>query len=460
MVLLTSICFAGCTTMAPKYTRPKSPVPEHWPEQSTAHEVNSMSVADIGWNDFYKDENLQYLIKLALENNRDLRVATLNIEKTRALYQVQRAELFPSLNISADEHKQKLPADVSGTRRAITTEQDTVSIGLSSWELDFFGRIRSLKEAALEQYLATEQAKRSVQIALVGDIATAYLNLAANQEYLKLAQETLINQIASYQLICSRVAEGISSELDAKQAQTRVEATRIDVARYTSMVAISKNILNLLVGTTVPEEFLPKKLDENLVCKDITPGVSSEILLHRPDVLMAENQLKAANANIGAARAAFFPNITLTSNYGTMSTDLSELFKNGSTTWAFVPHIGLPIFDAGARKGRLKAAEADKAIYLAQYEKAIQSAFRDVADNLAEQATLRDQLAGQIALVKSLEEVFRLVNLRYTEGIVDYLNVLDAQRSLYAAQQALLAVRLSQNLNLISLYKVLGGGAF
>jgi len=332
--------------------------------------------------------------------------------------------------------------------------------GRESAEMGFFGRIRSLKEAALEQYLATEHARRRVQISLIGEISSAYMNLAANQEYLKLAQETLDNQIASYQLIRSRVEEGISSELDASQAQTRVEAARVDVARYTSLVAISKNVLNMLVGTTVPKDLLPDKMVEHFVWENITVGLPSEVLLDRPDVLMAESQLKTANANIGAARAAFFPNITLTNNYGTMSTELSGLFKDESETWAFIPQIVLPIFDAGARRGRLKVAQADKDIYLAQYEKAIQSAFREVADNLAERATLIDQLNSQTALVKSLEEVFRLAKFRYTEGIVNYLNVLDAQRSLYTAQQGLLAIHLARNLNLISLYKVLGGGAF
>jgi len=312
----------------------------------------------------------------------------------------------------------------------------------------------------LEQYLATEQAKHSIQISLVGSVATAYMNLAASQAYLKLAQDTLDNQTAYYQLIRSRVEKGIASELEASQAQTRVEAARVDVARYTNQVAASENMLNLLVGTPVPKELLPNMLNDHLMREDLTAGISSEVLLYRPDVLMAENQLKAANANIGAARAAFFPNISLTGTYGTMSTELSGLFKGRSDTWSFVPQIVQPIFDAGARRQRLKVAQVDREIYLAQYEKAIQTAFREVADNLVERSTLVEQLAAQEALVKSSEEAFRLATLRYTEGITNYLNVLDTQRSLYSAQQGLLAVRLARNLNLILFYKVLGGGAF
>jgi len=239
-----------------------------------------------------------------------------------------------------------------------------------------------------------------------------------------------------------------------------VEAARVDVARYTNQVAASENMLNLLVGTPVPKELLPNMLNDHLMREDLTAGISSEVLLYRPDVLMAENQLKAANANIGAARAAFFPNISLTGTYGTMSTELSGLFKGRSDTWSFVPQIVQPIFDAGARRQRLKVAQVDREIYLAQYEKAIQTAFREVADNLVERSTLVEQLAAQEALVKSSEEAFRLATLRYTEGITNYLNVLDTQRSLYSAQQGLLAVRLARNLNLILFYKVLGGGAF
>ncbi|HOC03414.1 MAG TPA: efflux transporter outer membrane subunit [bacterium] len=460
LIILICIFLTGCTTMEPKYSRPKSPVPEHWPDQSSIKETSGLQAADVAWADFYRDEHLCQVIKMALENNRDLKIATLNIEKAQALYQIQRSELFPSLNLPAGFSKQHIPADVSGIGRERTSEQYTVSLGVSSWEIDFFGRIRSLKESMLEQYLATEQAKHSIQISLVGPVATAYMNLAASQAYLKLAQDTLDNQTAYYQLIRSRVEKGIASELEASQAQTRVEAARVDVARYTNQVAASENMLNLLVGTPVPKELLPNMLDDHLMREDLTAGISSEVLLHRPDVLMAENQLKAANANIGAARAAFFPNISLTGTYGTMSTELSGLFKGRSDTWSFVPQIVQPIFDAGARRQRLKVAQVDREIYLAQYEKAIQTAFREVADNLVERSTLVEQLAAQEALVKSSEEAFRLATLRYTEGITNYLNVLDTQRSLYSAQQGLLAVRLARNLNLILFYKVLGGGAF
>ena len=455
------VCLAGCT-LAPTYTRPEAPVPSAWPTGPAYNHATtapvSPSAADIKWRDFFVDEKMRKVIDLALDNNRDLRVAALNIEKAQAQYRIQRAELFPTVNAAGSLSKQRLPADVSGTGQPETITQYGVNLGISSWELDFFGRVRSLKDRALEQYLATEQARRGAQILLVAEVANAYLTLAADRESLKLVQSTLEAQQATYNLIKRRYEVGASSELDLRQSQTRVDAARVDIARYTGQVALDENALNLLIGSPVPAELLPGELGAVTTMQDITPGLSSEVLQRRPDILQAENQLKAANANIGAARAAFFPRITLTTNIGTISAELSGLFKSGQDTWTFAPQIILPIFDAGSRWANLKVAKADREIALTQYEKAIQVAFREVADALAKRGTVGDQMEAQQSLVQATAVSYRLSDARYIRGIDSYLTVLDAQRSLYSAQQGLISLRLARLTSLVTLYKVLGGG--
>jgi multidrug efflux system outer membrane protein len=460
-IILTIICLAGCTTLAPKYTRPEAPIPAEWPKgpayKDSAVTPGVPAAAEITWQDFFADERLKKVIDMSLNSNRDLRVAGLNIDKARALYRIQRAELFPVVDAVGIGSKQRLPADISGTGHSMTVEQYSVNLGVSSWELDFFGRIRSLKDRALEQYLATEQARRSAQISMVAEVGNVYMTLAADRESLKLAQLTLETQEATYNMIRRRYEVGLTSELDLRQAQTRMEAARVDVARYTRQVALDENALNLLVGSPVPTELLPGEMGTVTTLKDITAGLPSEVLIRRPDILQAENQLKAANANIGAARAAFFPRINLTTIIGTISDELSGLFKSGSGTWTFASQIVLPIFDTRSWWA-LKVIKAEREIAVAQYEKAIQAAFREVADALAQRGTVGDQIAAQESLVQASAETYRLSNARYTKGIDSYLSVLDAQRSLYAAQQGLIAIRLARLTNLVTLYKVLGGG--
>lgn len=458
-VLPLALAMTGCVSMAPKYRVPEPPVPKAWPEGPSSKAVTTGPVArDLAWQDFYVDEGLRKVLHLALRNNRDLRIAALNTEKAAALYRIQRADLLPKVNAVAQGTKQRLPASVSGTGQSMVVEQDAVSVGISAWELDFFGRVRSLKNRALEQYLATGQARNSAQIALLAEVANAYLALAADRESLKLAQETLLSQEASYRLIQRRFEVGATSEIDARRAQVGVETAKGSVAAYARAAAMDQNALNLLVGMAVPAELLPQTLGPVAALKDITPGLPSEVLARRPDILMAESQLKAANANIGAARAAFFPRISLTTSLGTMGSELTGLFKSGSDTWAFSPQIVLPIFDTGARRANLKAAHVDRDIALAQYDKAIQGAFREVADTLAQRGTLDEQLAAQEALAQALERTHHLASARYAAGIDGYLSVLDAQRSLYGAQQAVIALRRARHGNLVTLYKVLGGG--
>ena len=461
----TFLCLAGCTTMAPSYHQPPAPVAAAWP-QGPAYKVaqtvaGETKVADIVWQEFFVDGQLRKLITLALENNRDLRVATLNIERSRALYQIRRSDLFPKIDASANANFQRVPAGNSGTGNATTLEQYTIGLGISSYELDLFGRVQSLKDQALEQYLATGQARRSVQISLVSQVAATYLALAADREHLQLAKDTLKSQHSSYQLTRSRFEAGVSSALDLNQSQTSVDTARVDIARYTTLLAQDENALTLVVGSTVPADLLPQSLSKTMSSlKEFSPGLPSDVLLNRPDILQAEGQLKGANANIGAARAAFFPRITLISNIGFGSDDLAGLFKPGSFAWKFAPQITLPIFDGGSNRANLKVAEVDRTIALAQYEKAIQTAFREVADALAQRGTIDEQLAAQQSLADATAESYRLSLARYERGVDSYLTVLDSQRSLYGAQQTLINTRLARLANQVGLYKALGGGGY
>ncbi len=470
--IMTAICLAfaaimqltGCATMAPKYTQPAAPVPSAWPAgpgyQAQAVKQEQKPLAEIPWQEFFVDPQLRKLIDLALKNNRDLRVAVLNIERSRAQYQIQRSDLLPKVDASAGANFQRIPEGLSSNGRAMTSEQYSVGLGVSSYELDLFGRVRSLKDQALEQYLATEQAQRSVQISLVSQVAATYLALAADRERLALARETLASQQESYKLIKSRFDAGVSSALALNQARTTVDTARVDIARYTTLVAQDENALALVVGSPAPAELLPQALSETLASlKDISPGLPSEVLLSRPDILQAEGQLKGASANIGAARAAFFPRITLVSNIGFGSDDLAGLFKPGSFAWKFAPQITLPIFDGGSNKAKLTVAEVDRDIAVAQYEKAIQTAFREVADALAQRWTIDEQLAAQQSLTDATAESHNLSLARFDKGVDSFLTVLDSQRSLYGAQQNLIGVRLARLSNLVTLYKVLGGGA-
>jgi multidrug efflux system outer membrane protein len=457
-IILTFIFVTGCT-LAPKYQRPEAPVPSAWPS-GPAYKEGLPSVptaSDLKWEEFFTDERLKKIITMALNNNRDLRLAALNVERARAFYGIQRAELLPAVDVVGRGSKERVPADLSETRERMTRERYSVDLGILSWEIDFFGRIRSLTDRALEEYLATEEARRSAEISLLSAVANTYLALAADREILKLSQSTLETQEAVYKLIKRRYEIGLASQLDLRRAQTQVDTARGDVARYTKLVAQGENVLNLLVGSSVPNELSPKDLGGVSPPKEFSPGITSDVLLSRPDILAAEHQLKAVNANIGAARAAFFPRISLTTTLGTASSELSGLFKSGSGAWSFVPQIITPIFDARTWLA-LKTVKVEREIALVQYEKAIQTAFREVADALAQQGTIRDQIAAQESLVQALQETYRLSYLRYTKGIDSYLSVLDAHRSLYAAEQGLIALRLAEIANQVILYKVLGGG--
>lgn len=448
-------CLGGCT-MVPQYVQPTAPVPAEWPVESQA-EIDVPEASQLKWQEFFTDEDLQQVIKTALSNNRDLRLAVLNIERSRALYRIQRAEVLPTVNGTGNGIKQRLSADSFGSDGSRTVEQYSAGLGISSWEIDFFGRIRSLAERGQQEYLATVEARRSAQILLISEVANAYLTLAADQESLQLSQLTLESQREAYELIRRRFELGLATELDLRQVQGGVDAARVDVARFAQLIAQDRNALNLLAGSPLPTALLRETLAAITTFPDVSPGIPSQVLLYRPDIIQAENLLKAANANIGAARAALFPRISLTTAIGTASGDLSGLFKSGTDTWNFSPQVVLPIFDARAWLA-MGVTETDREIAKTQYERAIQSAFREVADALAQRANVGEQLTAQQSLVDANTESYRLSNSRYNKGIDIFLNVLDAQRSLYAAQQGLLSLRLAKLANQATLYAVLGGG--
>lgn len=461
LILLLAGLLGGCATLTPDYTRPAAPVDTTWPTTlSTTDSGAEQSVADIGWRDFFVDTRLQQLIDLALGNNRDLRATALAIVKARAQYRIQQAELFPAVSADAGTTARRTPGDLSGSGQAVTSRSHSVDLGFSNWEIDLFGRIQSLRDQALESYLASEETLRSTHISLVAEVANAYLTLSADEALLALARETLNSQQASYSLTRKRLELGVGTELELRQIETSVETARRDVAAYTAQVGTDRNALVLLVGTTLPDALLPPAgLESITALRDIPVGLPSSVLQQRPDVLAAERQLRAANANIGAARAAFFPSISLTATAGTASSSLGGLFAAGSGAWTFIPQVSLPIFNAGANRANLQAAEADRDIYLARYEKAIQGAFREVADALAQRATLDARLNAQQKLVDATAASYRLSEARYQKGVDSYLSALDAQRSLYAARQNLVSLKLSAASNAVTLYKVLGGGA-
>ncbi len=450
----------GACSMIPVFERPAAPVPASFPQAAPTEASAVAPLADtIAWRDYFADERLREVIALALDNNRDLRVAALNIERARAQYGIQRADLFPSIAVSGGQSAQRVPADLSSTQQADINRQYSANLGFASYELDFFGRVRSLEEQALQTYLGTEEARRSAQISLVAEVANAWLRLAADRERLALAQRTQHTRQESLDLVRRSFELGAVSALDVHQADTLLQSARADAARFETVVAQDQNALAQLVGAGVPATLLPDGLERAVATvAELPAGVPSEVLTRRPDILQAERALLAANASIGAARAAFFPRITLTATAGTASSTLDGLFDGGSGAWSFVPQLRLPIFEAGRLQASLDLAEIQRDINVAQYEKAIQSAFREVADALAERATMTERIDARRKQVAATQESLKLSDARYRGGVDSYLSLLDAQRSLYAAELELIGVRFSEATNRVELYKALGGG--
>ncbi|MBU1376908.1 MAG: efflux transporter outer membrane subunit [Alphaproteobacteria bacterium] len=460
VALMAATALGGCT-LAPRYERPVLPVGSSWPT-STPTETSNVSGADLAWRDVFQDPRLQAVIALSLEQNRDLRVAVANIEQARAQYRIQRADLLPGINANGSYTRSSQPAGaaIPGQTGSFKLDQYTVSAGFSAYELDLFGRVRSLSNAALQSFFATEENRRAVQISLISEVANAYLTLAADQDLLAITLDTLASREAGLDLNRKRFEAGAASELDLRQVETLAEQARSDAAVAKAQVERDRNALRLLVGAEVPAAQLPQgDLKAVGVLADIPAGLPSEVLTRRPDVRAAEHTLQARNANIGAARAAFFPRITLTGSEGSVSPDLSGLFGSGTRTWSFAPQIVLPIFAGGANIANLKGAEAQRDAAVAQYEKAVQTAFREVSDALATRATINERIAAQERLVEAATVTQRLTQARYDRGVDSYLALLDAQRTLYAARQTLLAAQLARAANRVELYRALGGGA-
>ncbi len=446
-----ALALAGCTSMIPRYERPAAPVPAAFPGNTNAT-GGGVAAVDIAWQSFFTDERLKRLIAAALQNNRDLRVAVLNIEQVRAQYQLRRADELPTLNAGVGASRQP-------TSSGSISSTYTAGLLVSGYELDFFGRVRSLSQAAAAQLLGSEEARRTVQIGLVAGVATAYLSLLADDELLAVTQQAVLTREESLRLSKLRFDNGASSELDFRQAESLLEGARVSLAQLTRQRALDENALVLLLGGPLPSDLPPATaLAARAAGPDLPAGLPSDVLVRRPDVRQAEQTLIAANANIGAARAAFFPRITLTGSAGLASSELTGLFKRGAFAWSFAPQLLLPIFDAGRNQAILDVAQVSRDIAVAQYEKAVQSAFREVADALAGRATLGEQLRAQQAQADAEAVRFKLADLRYRNGASSYLDVLDAQRSLLAAQQAVVQVQAAQVQNQVALYRVLGGG--
>lgn len=472
LLITALVALTGCASLAPALPQAQPGIPATWPlPESTAQTARAadpapLPVADIGWRDFFADDRLADVIALALEHNRDLRVAALNVERVQAQYRIQRSQRLPS--IGAELLLERTGGD------APVTEVYQAGIGVAAFELDLFGRVRSLSQAALERYLATDEARRATQLSLVGQVAGTWLALAADQELLRLSEAVMDAYSQTLELGERRHEAGATSALELEQIRTQVATAQADVARQRGQVAQGRNALNLLVGLPVPNRLLPDDRVETVTGLDgfsdadaadgfaglaaVPDGLDSRLLLRRPDVLAAEHLLRGANADIGAARAAFFPSISLTGSAGSVSDELSGLFDSGSRYWAFMPRLNIPIFQGGRLRAALGMAQADRDIALAQYEQAIQAGFRDVADALALGESLAAQLQARQDLVGAAGRAEALAQARHDAGLDSYLLLLDVQRTLYAAQQALVATRMAEQANRVTLYRALGGG--
>jgi len=455
------LLLGGCS-LVPDYLRPDAPVPAQWPPATSAPAPapGAPLAGDLSWREVFRDPALQRLIDAALANNRDLRVAALNIEVARAKLRAAGADLFPTLDASAGLTQTRTGRETSQSvpKAAQVTRSASANLGVTSYEADLFGRLSSLEEAAQESLLATEEGRAATRISLIAEVANAWATLLGDRRLLQLTEETLQTRETSLSLITRSFSHGISSELDVAQAKSAVETARANRARYQRQIEQDKNALALLVGAPLDEATLVGDLASLTLAEGLASGLPSEVLLKRPDIAQAEHSLKSANANIGAARAAFFPSITLSGSAGYASPNLGNLFTAAAGGWSFGPQISVPIFDWGRNEANLDSAKASRDISVAQYEKAIQTAFREVADALAARATLDQQMEAQSALVDATRTSTRLSQIRYDRGVDSYLTVLDSQRSLYAAEQDLVTLQVTRLTNLVTLYKVLGGG--
>ena len=485
LLYAAGLTLAGCN-LAPKYVRPELPVPPATPSgpaYAATDAAGAIVPADTAWETFFTDDRLRSVIRTTLANSRDLRISVARVAQARAQYRVQRADLFPTLGATGSASYQKSPfGQVTGGTGTGTggvgggtgtgggtgvgggavasgrTDIYSANLGISAWEIDLFGRVRNLTQAQQETYFAAQENRNAAQVALIAEVATAWLTMAADQDRLKIAQNTAAAFGQTVELTQQRFRVGISSELEVRQARTTYDQARSDIAEATTLIAQDRNALNLLAGTTLDAALLPAALDRPATLDTLPANLPSEVLLRRPDIAAAEHQLIGANANIGAARAAFFPNISLTAAFGTLSLGLSNLFGSGSQTWSVAPSVSQTLFDFGRNKSNLRLAQAQRDELVATYERTVQTGFREVADALARRGTIAAQLSAQTSLRDNAAGAFNLSQLRFRAGIDPFLNTLDSQRSLYSAQQSLLATRLTHDTNAVELYRALGGG--
>ena len=451
--LLLALALGGCS-LAPQFSRPEAPVAATLPGEAVADQAG-VAAADLGWRDFFADPRLQAIIERALKNNRDLRETALNVEAFQAQYRIQRAPLLPSVDGGAGYVKQR----TLGPGGHATSEVYSASVGVTAWELDFFGRLRNLRDQALEEYLAMEENRRSAHISLVAEVARAYLTWLADRQLLAITEDTAANEQASYDLIKQRYEEGVATRIDLAQAQTGLQTARANLAQYRRLLEQDENLLTLLAGGPLPADLPPcTDLTGQALLGPVPAGLRSDLLLRRPDIMAAEHTLRAADASIGAARAAFFPAVSLTADAGVISAEASDLFDGDSGSWLFAPTLRLPIFTGGRLSAQLDLAEVRKEIAVTRYEQAIQTAFRETADALAGIRTFGEQLQAEELGLQASQTYYTLARERYDQGVDSYLVVLDAQRSLYRARQSVVVIRLARLVNRVTLYKVLGGG--
>jgi multidrug efflux system outer membrane protein len=458
-VLLAAGVLSGCS-MAPVYQRPAAPVAAEFPLNPATPAQDARNAVDTGWREFFTDERLQQLIARALENNRDLRTAALRIEEARAAYNIQRADRVPNLNIGLSETRGRTPGFATPSGQAVVGERYDANLSMSAFELDFFGRVKSLSDAALASYLASDEARQAAQISIVAEVAKAYFTERSYAEQFSLAQRTYEARRRTYELTQQRVEVGASSRLDLRSNETLMETARASALALARQRAQAENALTLLAGAP-PTQAASGAMatDAQIDAMSAVPaGLPSDLLARRPDIRAAEQRLKAANANIGAARAAFFPRISLTAAIGSASPEFSGLFDGGNGTWSFVPQLTLPIFQGGRNVANLNLAEVRKNIAVSDYERTIQVAFREVADALAARTYLGDQVAAQRAVQDAQADRLRLLQLRFENGVASSLDVLDAQRELFNAEQQLVQARLLRTTSAIDLYRSLGGG--
>lgn len=459
-ILMAATILSGCN-MIPDLTRPEFSAAQNW-NNIPGYEalIGETLATQMDWKEFFGSSEFHLVIGTALQNNKDLKTTALNIEEARALYRIERADLFPNINVNTGATISESSDESSVTGRASKSELYEANLGVAAYELDLFGRIRSNNEAAINAYLSTTEAHAVVRNALIAETANAYLQLLADQKLLSLTQKTLQAQQSTYAILAESLEKGVSTEQDVARAATAVETARVNLHQYSRFVAQDKNALFLLMGVPQDNEFLPKTtLDEIRIKDNLDPGLPSEVLLARPDIRQVEYELLSRNADIGAARAAFFPSITLTGTYGFTSQSLGDLFASGAGgAWAFLPQLTLPIFQGGRNQANLDLAEIRKEEAVVNYEKAIQIAFREVSDELAARETLDEQLKAQRRLVAAAQKVYDISQARYKSGIDSFLSVLDSQRELYTFQQSEIQIERQRLSNLVNLYKVMGGG--